>query len=147
MAMGPLGGVQEESVNVADNTNRPGQGAMHPSKEDWGGIRLHMELRFVPAGVGVVVNGDNTAGVDGRDGEEEDVVIIAAEGNNAMAGPLSLSPSSSISTSPTMLVLSYSPAALLVRPLKPGVGGGIDEMTPNPKEGESNRMCRAISFF
>ncbi len=41
--------------------------------------------------MGVVVVGDNAMAVDGRDGEEEDAVIILAEGNDGM-GPLSLSP-------------------------------------------------------
>ena len=94
--------------------------------------------------MGVVVVGDNAAAVDGRDREEKDAGIIVAEGNNVM-GPPSLSPLPVISIPLTMTVLSYSPMALLLRPFKPGVGGGIDEMTP--KEGESDRACPAISFF
>ena len=86
----------------------------------------------------------NAAAVDGRDGEEGDAAIIVAEGNDAM-GPPSLSPPSSIPFPPTMLALSYSPVAPLLRPFKPGVGGGIDEMIP--KEGESDPVCLAISFF
>ena len=94
--------------------------------------------------MGVVVVGDNAAAVDGRDGEDEDAAIIGAEGNDAM-GPPSLSPLPLISIPLPRMALSYSPMAPLRRPFKPGVGGGINEMTP--KEGESNRACPAISFF
>ena len=104
----------------------------------------YLEQRFATAGVGVVVVGDNAAVVDGRDGEEEDAVIIVAEGNDAM-GPPFLSPPPSISITLMMTALLYSPVAPLLRPFKPGVGGGSDEMTP--KEGESGRACPAISFF
>ena len=93
--------------------------------------------------MGVVVVGDNAMAVDGRDGEEEDAAIILVEGNDGM-GPLSLSPPPSISIPPMMSALSYSPVAPLLRPFKPGVGGGIDEMTP--KEGESDRGVRLFPF-
>ena len=93
--------------------------------------------------MGVVVVGENAMAVDGRDGEEEDAAIILAEGNDGM-GPLSLSPPPLISVPPMMLALSYSPVAPLLRPFKPGVGGGIDEMTP--KEGESDRGVRLFPF-
>jgi hypothetical protein len=104
----------------------------------------YLEQQFTPAGVGVVVVGDNAVAVNGRDQEEEDAAIIMAEGNDAMGRP-SLSPLPVISIPPTMSALSYFPVAPLLRPFKPGVGGGIDKMTP--KEGESNRACPAISFF
>jgi hypothetical protein len=95
--------------------------------------------------VGVVVVGDNATAVDGGDGEEEDAAIVMAEGNNAMTGPPSLSPSPLISIPLTMSALLYSPMPPLFRHFKLGMGGGIDEMTP--KEGESNRACPAISFL
>jgi hypothetical protein len=44
-----------------------------------------------------------------------------------------------------MLALSFSPVVPLLRPFKPGVGGGIDEMTP--KEGESDRGVRLFPFL
>jgi hypothetical protein len=80
---------------------------------------------LAPTGVGVVVVRDNAAAVDGRDGEEEDAVIIVAEGNDGM-GPPSLSPLPLISTPLMITALSYSPVALLLRPFKLGVGGGIN---------------------
>ena len=45
---------------------------------------------------------------------------------------------------PMMSALSFSPVVPLLRPFKPGVGGGIDEMTP--KEGESDRGVRLFPF-
>jgi hypothetical protein len=57
--------------------------------------------------MGMVVAGDNAAVVDGRDGEDEDAVIIVAEGNDAMGLP-SLSPPPSISTPLMMTALWYS---------------------------------------
>jgi hypothetical protein len=104
----------------------------------------YLEQQFAPDGVGVVVVRDNAAAVDGMDRKEENAAIIVAEGNDAM-GLLSLSPPPLISIPPTMSVLLYSPVAPLLRPFKPGMGGGIDKMTP--KEGESNQACPAISFF
>ena len=104
----------------------------------------YLEQQSAPAGVGVVVIEDNAMAVDGRDGEEENAAIIVVERSGAMR-PASLSPPPSISIPPTMSLLSYSPVAPLLRPFKPGVGGGINEMTP--KEGESNQACPAVSFF
>ncbi len=104
----------------------------------------YLEQRFAPASMGVVIAGDNAVAVDGRDGEEENAAIIVAEGNDVM-GPPSLSPSPPISFPQTMSALSYSPVVPPFRPFKPGMGGGIDKMTP--KEGESDRACPAISFF
>ena len=43
-----------------------------------------------------------------------------------------------------MSALSFPPVVPLLRPFKPGVGGGIDEMTP--KEGESDRGVRLFPF-
>ena len=49
----------------------------------------YLEQQFAPAGMCVVVIGDNAVAVDGRDREEEDAVIIVAEGNDARWGVLS----------------------------------------------------------
>ncbi len=76
--MGLSGGALEESGDVTDDTNRLGQGGDAPVKQRLGGNVPYLEQQFAPAGMGVVVVGDNAAMVDGRDWEEEDAAIIVA---------------------------------------------------------------------
>ena len=115
-------------------------GVIYASKEDWGGNGPYLELRFALGGVGVVVARDAAADDDDGDGG------AGANGANAATGPPSLSPAPSISPPPA----TYAPAAPLVRPFKPEMGGGIDEMTPK-EEGEraetEPRANRPFSFF
>ncbi len=126
------------------------EGVMHTSNEDWGETGHTWSSNSRPLAWGWLSLGSTpqrwTAG-RGRRRTWRSLwrAIIVAEGNNTMMGPSSLSPPPSIYIPPTMLPLSYSPVALLLRPFKPGVGGGIDKMTP--KEGESDWACWAISFF
>ena len=103
-------------------------GVIYASKEDWGGNGPYLELRFALGGVGVViVRNDEGA-------------------NNNATGPPSLSPAPTISPPPATHAPSFPPAAPLVRPFKPGVGGGIDEMTPK-EEGERAETARAAANF
>ena len=82
---GLLGGTREESGNVTDDTDRLSRGGDAHLKRRLGGNGPYLEQQFAPIGVGVVVVGVNTAAVDGREGEEEDVAIIVA-GNHCGRG-------------------------------------------------------------
>ena len=91
MATRLWGGAPEESGDVTDDTERLGREGDARIKRRLGGNVPYLEQQFAPAGVGVVVVGDNAAAVGGRDRVEEDAAIIMAEENDAM-GLLSLSP-------------------------------------------------------
>ena len=69
MATGVSGGAREESGYINDDTDRLGPGGGARIKGRLGGNGPYLEQEFAPAGMGVVVIGDNATAVDSRDRE------------------------------------------------------------------------------